>query len=198
MNLNPRERFLAIITAVAALVGLVVSFMPEDFDPASLSMISGGELARERDRFREAAEVLKRGRQIREEYARFGIMAIDTDGQAEALTPATLFSNKLTRMLTQQFNIPMPDLSTPIYREIENVPDYAFVELDLSLDAPALPELVRLLRQLEANGLLIQEFRLDKQGGPTSRRSIDMNVTVAALVKRTDQIESMLRIDSGF
>jgi hypothetical protein len=178
--MNKREKILGIMTGVVICLGLGFRFAPE----ASFSLpssISGGELMVAQEAFDQYVQTMEDQSDIRQRYGEIGLGVLDApSGQS----PSDLFSNELNDMIIREMKIAAPKLEPADYRDIENVNEYQFVEIEATVEG-TLPELMKLMRIMDQRGLLIESFTLDKVGGGRRQTAkIKMDITVARLVKR--------------
>ena len=94
-----------------------------------------------------------------------------------------MFSDELNDLIINQLKVAAPDMEPPSFSEIPDVDEYEFVEIEAQVNG-GLGELINLLRVMDKRGLLIKTFKLSKAYTRHQSDLVEMDFTVARLVKR--------------
>ena len=188
--MNKRERILLITTVIIVGVGGILYFLPEDLLKSLRGGNGGGDLNTVRQTFTNYGTILKRAPKIRDEYQEiaFGQSSNPEAGQ----TPSEEFSNELYNLLTERFGIAGPDIDKARLSSIEDVPEYYFVEIPLHVKGE-LPDMIRLLINMEGIGVLIKSFDLAQAPSRQEEIQVNLDVEVARLIKHDEQSRELFK-----
>lgn len=175
-----RERGLLILTVTVICVALIYHFFLAKALEGSFS-IAGGALENSRETFRRCVKTIRESGDTRQRYKE---IAYSLPEQNPGQDPAETFQNQLYRLLSEQLGARNLNFGNYKYEEIKNVNDYYFVNIEVRISGTYY-ELIRLLKAMELQGLLIQSFQL-KLEGRMQADTINLQVTVARLVKHDD------------
>ncbi|HOE97416.1 MAG TPA: hypothetical protein PLS90_01025 [Candidatus Sumerlaeota bacterium] len=189
--MNRRERILLIVTVLIVAPLLIYHFFLADWLEGMAGQ-AGGDLSVERARFASNIATLADRRQIETAYSRIDF------SQSQPLPGQNAtehFLNELYGLLTEEFQIMNPRIEKARPQAIPDVPEYYFVELEVTVEGSP-EEMLRLLVNMENRGVLIKSLTIDTRSGGGFGRDdelVNLTVEVARLVKHTEESMKMMR-----
>lgn len=183
--MNQRERIILIITVVVVALTLGFNFMGDSLP--SFGGGAGGDLEREQRRFRDNVKLLQQGDEIRSNYKAIEVGL--KEGSANQ-RPERAFTDELYKLLTERLGAPNPRIETASFTAIPNVDDYCYVDVPLQIQG-TYEQIMQLLREMDQIGLLIKQLKIG-QRNRNQNEVVDLNLTVARLVKTDRRIQSIL------
>lgn len=186
--MNQRERVILIITVVVAGLTVGLQFLGDSAPSGESAVAASGDLELEQRRFRDNIELLNQGDKIRSQYKAIEVGLKEGAGNQR---PETAFSNELFNLLTERLGAQNPRIETASFTAIPKVDDYCYVDIPLQIQG-SYDQVMQLLREMDQLGLLIKTLKLG-QRNRNQNDIVDLNLTVARLVKTDDRIQRILR-----
>ncbi len=178
-----RERILMFATIIVAVLAL---FYQLGFSSLYDSITETSEqLEAEKEKFEEYIEQYERKDQIEKAYKEIEGTFPPTDPN---MKPEQQFIEDVANM-AKKFGFLHPDFEPPKDETIENVNDYKFILLTVTVTGP-LDNLSNLLIEFHRNALLIKELQLS---APLDRDSITATITAARIAKLSEEEIERLR-----
>lgn len=177
-----REKLMVIITAVVVGTLLFYQFVLADWLESGESSGSTSELAQAREDLLEYKSILEDQGKIESKYNRLA-MASEA---AKGTSPEDIFNKDLYNLLTDKFHVATPRMEPARQEVIPNVDDYYFITIKVNEISGPPRQMLELLRNLEAMGLIITSFRLERMSERESNL-VRMDFEVARLVKHDEK-----------
>lgn len=177
-----REKMMVIVTAVIVGALLLYQFVLADWLESGGSLAATGELAQVRQDMLDYKKILEDRAAINSEYASLA-MASEA---AKGTTPEDIFNKDLYNLLTEKFHLATPRMEPARQEVIPNVDDYYFITIRVNELSGPPRQMLELLRNLEAMGLIITSFKIERVG-ERDAGLVRMDFEVARLVKHTEQ-----------
>lgn len=194
------ERNLMLVTGACMLLALAVSFMPssdetsaEDGGLFNFGGASSGELEDAKAQYQKYVQALTDKDEL---TARYQTIA-QAQGEAEGGTgsqvkdPGAVFQNQLDQLLRDRLQVASPQIGRPDPSPIPNVDDYYYINIKVTTQG-SYADMINLMKNMQQMGLLIQEFQMRPQRGSEGPEAIELNVTVARLVKHDENSKKLL------
>lgn len=191
--MNQREKIILIVTLTVVCGALAFNFLGDSLPGFGAGDEGGiGDVANERRRFKNNLETLRRSDDINDQYKAIEVGLKEGE---PGTWPERAFSNELFDLLTERLKVQNPRIEPASFSAIPNIDDYCYVDIPLQIQGD-FNEIMRLLRDMEQLGLLIKSFRIN-QRNRNQNDIVDLNLTVARLVKTDKRLKRLIARSSG-